>query len=321
MRNGRRWVAPIRATFSLLTVLLVCSSLPAVAQLEPAREWDSALYTDNPLVGRIWSSASAGFIDTQQLIQTIETASYLLLGEKHDNPDHHALQLLLLEHVIGQGRANSIAFEMMDSDAQELLDNISQQKLATLSDLKTYLGWDEEAWDWEFYGPLVQTVYAADVPLTAANITNATMGRVYSEETPAAIARVFDADTMQQLNQDIDESHCGLLPKSQFPSMVRVQQTRDYTMANSMAIPETGKTTLLIAGNYHVRHDLGVPNYLLARDAQLQRSDILALSFMEVQPGEEDPSAYLQQFKSQPAFDYIWFTPAISDEDYCASLQ
>jgi hypothetical protein len=42
---------------------------------------------------------------------------------------------------------------------------------------------------------------------------------------------------------------------------------------------------------------------------------------MEVAPGEEDPSAYLQQFKSQPAFDYIWFTPAISDEDYCASLQ
>jgi len=321
MHNGPRSVAPIRASFSLLYILLLCSSLPAVAQLEPIREWESALYADNPLVGRIWSSASADFIDSQQLIQSIEGASYLLLGEKHDNPDHHALQLLLLEHVISQGRANSIAFEMMDSDAQELLDDIGQQELATLSDLKTYLGWDEEAWDWEFYGPLLQAVYAADLPLTAANITSATMGRVYSEETPPAIARVFDAETMQQLNQDIDESHCGLLLESQFPAMVRVQQTRDYTMANSMAIPATGKTTLLIAGNYHVRHDLGVPNYLLARDGQLQRSDILALSFMEVGPGEEDPSAYLQQFKSQPAFDYIWFTPAISDEDYCASLQ
>ncbi|MEE3144042.1 MAG: hypothetical protein VX292_06305, partial [Pseudomonadota bacterium] len=65
----------------------------------------------------------------------------------------------------------------------------------------------------------------------------------------------------------------------------------------------------------------GVPNYLLAREKTLKNEDILTLSFMEVEPGEADPVVYLQQFKSQLAFDYVWFTPAISDADYCASLR
>jgi hypothetical protein len=42
---------------------------------------------------------------------------------------------------------------------------------------------------------------------------------------------------------------------------------------------------------------------------------------MEVEQGEDDPASYLQESKIQPAFDYVWFTPAISNEDYCASLK
>ena len=42
---------------------------------------------------------------------------------------------------------------------------------------------------------------------------------------------------------------------------------------------------------------------------------------MEVDLSEDDAVAYLQQFGEIMAYDYIWFTPAISDEDYCASLR
>jgi hypothetical protein len=50
-------------------------------------------------------------------------------------------------------------------------------------------------------------------------------------------------------------------------------------------------------------------------------NNIVALSFMEVDPEITDPSEYLQQFGAVPAYDFIWFTPAISNEDYCASLR
>ena len=318
MLNGYRWAGLIRVAPFLLATLV---SIPGFTQLQPLQEWESPLYANNPLVGRIWHDTSKQFVEIQHLVNVIESASYLLLGEKHDNPDHHLLQLMVLKHVIEQMRVVNVAFEMMDSDDQAALDQISQHNLTTLEGLKAYLGWDEEGWNWEFYGPLILTLAQAKIPLAAANITDATMSQVYGEETSSERAAILDEIGLQQLYVDIDESHCGLLPESQFPAMVRVQQARDYNMANNMAIPELEKLSVLVAGNYHVRRDVGVPNYLLARESHLQREDIVVLSFMEVEQGEDDPATYLQESKTQPAFDYVWFTPAISNEDYCASLK
>ena len=318
MLNGYRWAGLIKAAPFLLATFV---SIPGFAQLQPVQEWESPLYANNPLVGRIWHGTSEQFVEIQHLVNAIESASYLLLGEKHDNPDHHLLQLMVLNHVIEQMRVTNVAFEMMDSDDQAALDQISQHNLTTLEDLKAYLGWDEEGWNWEFYGPLVLTLAQAKIPLAAANITDATMSRVYGEETLSERVSILDEIGLQQLYVDIDESHCGLLPESQFPAMVRVQQARDYNMANNMAILELGKLSVLVAGNYHVRRDVGVPNYLLARESHLRREDIVVLSFMEVEQGEDDPASYLQDPKTRPAFDYVWFTPAISNEDYCASLK
>jgi len=318
IHNGLRWVDLIRTALLFVFTLV---GVPGFSQLQPLQDWESALYTDEPLVGKIWHSASEQFVDVQDLANAIDSARYLLLGEKHDNPDHHSLQLKVLNHLIEQARVAAVAFEMMDSDDQEALDQIPRQDLTNLENLKEHLKWDEDGWGWGFYGPLVLAVVLGDIPVAGANITDATMSEVYGEDAvPEAIA-ILDEETMQQLNLDIDESHCGLLPESQFPAMVRVQQARDYNMANSMASPEAGKLSVLVAGNYHVRRDLGVPNYLLAREKTLKNEDILTLSFMEVEPGEADPVVYLQQFKSQLAFDYVWFTPAISDADYCASLR
>ena len=79
--------------------------------------------------------------------------------------------------------------------------------------------------------------------------------------------------------------------------------------------------SVLIAGNYHVRQDLGVPNYLAARETDLPRSRIVAVAALEVQEGETDPTAYQEVLESQPAYDYLWFTPALTSEDYCSSLR
>ena len=104
---------------------------------------------------------------------------------------------------------------------------------------------------------------------------------------------IFDELIMDRLVQDIDESHRGLLPESQFPAMVRVQQGRDYSMAQSLVSNKGEQINVLIAGNYHARKDLGVPKYLLANDSQLTNSTIVSVSFVEVVPDETDPASYL----------------------------
>lgn len=92
-------------------------------------------------------------------------------------------------------------------------------------------------------------------------------------------------------------------------------------MAGSLAASSPQQIQVLIAGNYHIRRDLGVPNYLLNRQSSLEEDQIVSVAFMEVDGASNNPADYLQQFGSVKAYDYIWFTPAVSDEDYCASLR
>ncbi len=316
--NGCKWVATIKS--ALLTAMLLMTACVTARPDVPA-SWQSPLYIEHSLVGSIWDSNQDRFIDVGELMLQLESASYLLLGEKHDNPDHHALQLFVLEHLLARQRVATVSFEMMNSEQQSLLDSCDLHELASLDEINEYLLWDNEAWDWDYYAPLIHATLLAGVSISAANISNETMIRVYAEPTPPEIVAIFNEQTMLALEEDIDESHCGLLPKSQFPAMLRVQQARDYAMAESFSTQTSSNIQVLIAGNYHVRHDLGVPNYLLYRQPGLQKGQIASVAFMEVDQATDDPSGYLQQFGDVKAYDFVWFTPAISDEDYCAPLQ
>ena len=308
----------IKTSFSLALLLLAgCAS----TQLDQTEQWQSQLHTEHALVGMIWDAQADKYIAADELLSRIEGVSYLLLGEKHDNPDHHALQLRALDHVLKTNTVSTVSFEMMSSEQQPLLQELSAYRQSSLEQVNEYLQWDNEGWDWDYYGPLLHSVIQADVLINAANISNEEMMQVYGAPTAAEIEGVLDEQTMVALEKDIDESHCGMLPESQFPAMVRVQQARDFAMAGSLAASSPQQIQVLIAGNYHIRRDLGVPNYLLNRQSSLEEDQIVSVAFMEVDGASNNPADYLQQFGSVKAYDYIWFTPAVSDEDYCASLR
>lgn len=297
--------------------------LQANAQLAGSSPWQSELYTDHQLIGRIWNSRRGQFVTEAELWGTLLESNYVLLGEKHDNPDHHALQLRVLQALISADNVDKLTMEMLDSTASENLDAFLDTGFESDEALKSFLNWDDQGWNWTYYGVLIQAAHRAGVPVTAGNLDAETVMQVYSSPTTPEIEAVLDTDAMSRLLADIDESHCGLLPESQFPPMMRVQQTRDYTMARSLLLDDDRNHGLavLITGNYHARKDLGVPNYLIAQHPELKWSDILSLAFLEVVPGEMDPRAYLDQFSDRSAYDFIWFTPAVSNADYCDSMR
>lgn len=327
------------------TILLLLSLLSlgvgyVTAQTEsmqlPSANWETELRRDHPLVGQIWRSANNTFVTLDELQSALTSADLVLLGEKHDNPDHHAIQQLLLGELIQSSSLQLVAFEMLTADQQDLADALDPAEASSLESLKQALNWDEQGWDWNFYGPLLQSVVAADIAVFAANISTAMMMEAYQKSLADEVLTALNQETLAQLNHDIDESHCGLLPESQFPSMVRVQQARDARMANTilagltaaaneetsgnLASPE-GPSAVLIAGNYHIRQDLAVPNYLLAFEPGLSRDQIVSVAAIEVQDESQEPAEYLQSFNDIAAYDFIWFTPALTDEDYCSKLQ
>lgn len=277
-------------------------------------QWQSPLLVEHALVGRIWDVRGQRFISEDALLQALSAADIAILGEKHDNPDHHAIQRRLLASLTSTQALASVSFEMLDSSQQAALDSLGGVDLQSDEAVRAHLRWDDDGWDWALYGPLVLDVVRAGTPLRAANISMDEMRAVYAEPLEPAVAEALGEAQRERLHVEIDESHCGMLPQSQFPAMVRVQQARDAAMAASLVGDGDG-VNVLIAGNFHARHDLGVSNYLPPGAAAL------SLGILEVNAEWMEPQQYLEEFVERLPHDYVWFTPAVSAEDYCASLR
>jgi uncharacterized iron-regulated protein len=309
---------------AVVPLLSACAQSPANSPIElptTITEWESGLYTEHDLVGSLWHVHSNRLVSINDFAKALDTSRFVLLGEKHDNPDHHRIQQNILRYLLATEQVGTVSFEMMDSGFDERLAGLADQQLYSTAQLKDFLQWDDAGWNWSFYGPLIGDALAADIAVRSANISMEQMREVYAQPLEPAVANVMDAAAMEQLNIEIDESHCNMLPASQFPAMVRVQQARDHAMATSLSAQDSpDRKNVLIAGNYHVRQDLGVPNYLLALRPDIQRGDVLSLAILEVSPESDDPLDYLYAYSDLMPFDYVWFTPAISDEDYCAGL-
>jgi len=303
---------PFVAVLVLFLLLTRCGSSQSNSS-----EWQSPLLQTHPLVGKIWRSYDGNYIDAATLRAEIRRADYLLLGEKHDNPDHHLLRQRLLAQL--QPNLALVSFEMLDHTRQSQLDALAGAPANT--DFREVLNWDDEGWSWDFYGPLLSTLLADGVPVRAANISRADVMEVYAGELAQAVATVLTPEQLQVLEREIDASHCGMLPASQFPAMVRVQQARDYQMARSLVSETVSQAgvRVLVAGNYHVRKDLGVPKYLQALSDNADA--LITVAFLEASEGMMDPQMYLDAYYAAGAFDYVWFTPAAAQQDYCAAFQ
>lgn len=302
--------------FAAFGLLAACQVAPmqkidiesvAVTAERALPQWQSPREREHARVGQIVDLRSSAPVTVEQLLAELADAPLLLLGEKHDNPDHHALQLWLLQALEGRRAQGSVVMEMLTVDQQTTVTDVQKQVRLGVppADLPKALNW-HTGWDWQQYGGLVAYILEQPYPLLAGNLNRDALMGVYRNPPKLVGVESTRADVTGRLSEQIRESHCNKLPESQLPAMLAVQQQRDRTMAKVLL--DAPKPALLIAGAYHVRYDLGVPLHL--RDLQSeevikQRVVIFAEADQEVDAG---------------GADFVWYTPAVAEQDYCADL-
>jgi len=287
--------------------------------------WVATLDRHHPLTGRIWIPAEARFITAWELSRRLVGADFVLLGERHDNPDHHRLQAWAMSAVIVGGRRPLTAFEMIGPQQAPVLEAAQAHRPVDLDALGQSLDWAKGLWpDWSFYRPLFGLALDNDLVVRPANlppdlVRTIARGQPIPEETRRQLGldQPLPPAQFASMAQEIRQSHCGMLPDAAIPPMVDVQRARDRTMA--LALADAGRDGgLLIAGAGHTRTDRGVPWHL--QNLAPGRS-VLSLAFLEVESGETDPAAYGQPYDTAtPPFDAVIFTPRTSDDDPCAGM-
>lgn len=282
-------------------LLFICGLLAACQSLPPVPAWQSPEGRDSADLGVIRDLRTGERLTPEQLLDRLAVQPRILVGEQHDNPDHHALQLWLLQTLESRRDQGSLLLEMLDPEQQAKVDAVRQAPLP--ADLPQALAW-QKSWDWDLYGPIVRHALVQPYPLLAANLDRSEIKRIY-KEPPVLQGELSTADAVRgPLLEQIRESHCGLLPESQMQAMLAVQQQRDRHMAGRL-LTAPGPA-MLFAGAYHVRRDLGVPLHL-ADLGQPDGSAVLILS--EVGKPVERGAA-----------DFVWYTAALPPIDHCADM-
>ncbi|MCG7599422.1 ChaN family lipoprotein [Halomonas sp. McH1-25] len=287
-----------RECLRALALLAMTAALPGLAS---ARQND-ALYRIRDLRRGTWLTGDA-------LLAELARASAVIVGERHDNAEHHRLERWLIAQLAARGVLGGVVLEMLDPEQQRTLEGVPGVLLAELPEpeLLALLDWQRD-WDWAAYGPLVRQSLQLGVPLRAGNLTRETIhALVMANQVPSLPERVARAQ-----RQAIVEGHCGLLPESMLDGMLAAQVARDRAMAAALAaLPST---SVLVCGSAHARRDIGAA--LHAEPAPL------CLGLVELAPGQDWLSALPDSVDDGPAFDIAWFTPpAVRHEDPCAALR
>ncbi|MCU0775519.1 MAG: ChaN family lipoprotein, partial [Ideonella sp.] len=111
----------------------------------------------------------------------IAAYDYVLLGEVHDNVQHHADRAELLRALLADGRPTVVLFEMMgrthDATLVPAVERVRRTGFATpmllaaaADEVAAAGGLDRRGWGWPLHRPVVEAALAGGAAVRGANL-------------------------------------------------------------------------------------------------------------------------------------------------------
>ena len=297
----------------------------------------------DPLLDKVYRSSDQTEISREQLLEEMLTADVIYLGERHDNPRHHELQLELLQELVARGRKPALGLEVFYLGQTSTLmsyaggsgkhGGVSEDDKDTI--LRNVLGWGGENRDedWSFYGPLVRFARDNDLTVFGMDLSRSIRRRI----TRSGIAGLTNVERSQLDRTDLDDpiysaymreqfvhAHCGYSKQDYLDRLYENWLARNDAMA--MAITETlkeqdGEPVVAVLGAGHTQHNMAVYERVAYRRPTVRQVN---LGFRQVADEPRPAKDYLASLEYQgrtfaPDHEYIWFTPRSSSsrEDPC----
>ncbi len=230
--------------------------------------------------GDIVNSRTVNKIDYQGLIDALSTTRVVFVGETHTNPEHHEIQLKIIESLAQSlkqsGRTVSIGMEMFDHTYQNVLDEWSAGEL----DEKTFLARAHWYANWRYPYKLYRGIL---------DFSKENKVKVFGLNIPFHIPKKISTGGVDSLNdyekrllpQHID---LEIKPHRDYVSEVFKQHSKmgrsfeyfyqaqcvwEEIMAESIAMNLDTKTNpgimIVIVGNGHIINGFGVPDRMFKR--------------------------------------------------------
>ncbi|PMR75727.1 ChaN family lipoprotein [Billgrantia endophytica] len=218
-----------------------------------------------------WFQPGGERLAPDALFAELEERDVVLLGEQHDNRDHHRWQLHTLAGLHARRPDMVIALEMLPREAQPALDawvagELDEQGFLDQSGWRTAWGFDLD-----LYLPILHFARLHQVPLKAINVTPELRGRLVSEgwdaipetERFGITAPAQAPEAYRERLAAIYERHPTQSDEAGLERFINAQLVWDRAMASGLADAQ-GAAGLVVGliGQGHLQFEQGVPHQL-----------------------------------------------------------
>ncbi|MEE4354520.1 MAG: ChaN family lipoprotein [Desulfatiglans sp.] len=293
----RRWI------FFFLTAGLVIGGCSGIKRTPPPL----AFLEDEPAhfrAGTIIHTESGKAIKFDTLISQLAEKELVFVGEVHDNPEHHLIQVQILQ-ALTRGRRPVVAMEFFEKSRQAVLDSYVSGISSEKEFLKGVEWNDQWRFDYHLYRPLMLHIREKRGKILAINAPASLVRKVARSGImslkPHERDRIAeDIDLENKKHRDYIETvfknhiHKDL---GSFDFFYQAQCVWEDTMAESIAqyLTKNRERVIVLSGNGHIINKYGIP------DRTSRRTDVtLATVLLKPLTGH----VTLKKRES----DYIWLT-------------
>ncbi|MFH1934566.1 MAG: ChaN family lipoprotein [Pseudomonadota bacterium] len=266
--------SPSLFLFMVLFAMTACSTtkpqMPPLASIEGVQ--------GHFRIGRIIHLKTGKAISFDQLIDQVGPRRLIFIGEVHNNPEHHLIQVQILQALMSRYAPRTVAMEFFNKTQQPVLDRYmdGSPTEATETVFLKDVGWDKNwAYTYHFYRPLLLMTKEKGRKILAINAPNNIVKKVARSGLSS-----LDPSERNQLASHINlknESHRTYLRKiyekhthqdlKRFDFFYQAQCVWEDTMAENIAkyLSKNKEKLVVLAGNGHIINKYGIPNRTLSR--------------------------------------------------------
>lgn len=254
---------------------------------------------------QILDLGSGKAVSFDELMHDASMKDILFVGETHDNPEHHLIQIQVLQAFLGRSTSAAMAMEFFQQNQQAVLDRYTLGDMTETAFLKE-IDW-EKTWGYpyHFYRPLLLAAKQHRIRVLALNAPRAIVRKVAREGLVS-----LDEEEQAQIPRDMDlgnESHRAYVREAyedhektdleNFEYFYQAQVVWEETMARNLAefLKSRDRKVIVFSGNGHIVQKFGIPDRVQRR---------LPLSVATVMPFSLRKTVILERDLA----DYVWLT-------------
>jgi uncharacterized iron-regulated protein len=223
--------------------------------------------------GQILHLASRSTVTQEESFAELARQRVVLVGESHDDPGHHLVQLQIIKALKSRNNRLAIGLEMFPSHLQPQLDRwvaAEMDENTFLDAVEWYSTWGFAA---ELYMPILRFARDKQIPLVAMNIDRDIVHQVrmqgvdgVAETTRRQLPTMAPASVAYRARlQKVFDSHPMMSRMGNFDRFVEAQLVWDGVMAVRIFdwLRENPDGLLVgLAGSGHIIHGHGIPHQL-----------------------------------------------------------